>query len=75
MDAKTLNNKLELLQWLSRVEDKSIIEKLLKLRQRVDREHTLSAKEKASIDKGIYDADKQDLMPHTEARKLYEKWL
>jgi len=33
MDAQILNEKLELIQWLSSIEDKSIIKKLIELRK------------------------------------------
>ena len=35
----------------------------------------LSEDERKSIEQGILDADSGKLNPHSEARKLYEKWL
>ena len=35
----------------------------------------ISDAEKESVKSGLEDADKGNLKPHFEARKLYEKWL
>ncbi|MDZ7848914.1 MAG: hypothetical protein U5L96_20525 [Owenweeksia sp.] len=54
-----------------------MIEKLLKFRkeEQADWWDELSEAEKASIEKGIKDADEGKVIPHSEARKAYEKWL
>ena len=77
MESTILNKKLELIQWLSTLEDKSIIEKLLNFRQQETKDwwHTISDEEKTSIENGISDAENKKLKPHSTARKLYEKWL
>ncbi|MEI7489206.1 MAG: hypothetical protein WCJ72_17700 [Chryseobacterium sp.] len=77
MEAQILHKKLELIQWLSTLEDKSIIEKLINLRKEETKDwwNTISEEEKASIEKGITDAENKNLKSHSEARKLYEKWL
>ena len=71
------NKKIELIQWLSTLEDQSLIDKLLKLRdaENTDWWQELSAKEKASIEKGIKEAEEGKLKPHSEVRDMYEKWL
>lgn len=77
MNTRILNKKIELIQWLSTLEDASVIEKLVKFRE-VETEdwwNTVSEDEKISIEKGITDASNQNLKPHSSARKLYEKWL
>lgn len=76
MDSKISNKKIELIQWLSALEDKSVIEKLMKFRMEETKNSAQSAtEEEQSIEKGIKEADNQNLVPHSEARKLYEKWL
>ena len=35
----------------------------------------ISDAEKESVKKGLEDAEKGNFKPHSEARKLYEKWL
>ena len=77
MDIQVLDKKIELIQWLSALEDKTIIEKLVKFRQQETKDwwDTISINEQQSIDKGIAEADNGNLKPHSIARKLYEKWL
>ena len=76
-DTQILNKKIELIQWLSSLEDKAIIEKLLQFRKAETKDwwETTQDEEKASISKGIEDADNNKLKPHSSARKIYEKWL
>ena len=77
MNTQILNKKIELIQWLSTLEDKSIIEKLLKFRKEetTDWWDKISEEEKISIEQGIEEADQKKLEPHSTARKIYEKWL
>jgi hypothetical protein len=76
-DAQILDKKIELIQWLSSLEDKTIIDKLLQFRksETTDWWKTISDSEQISIQKGIEDANKKKLKPHSTARKIYEKWL
>lgn len=77
MSPQLLNKKIELIQWLTSLEDKAVIEKLLRLRKTESEDwwETTSNAEKKSIAKGLEDAEKKRLKPHSSARKLYEKWL
>lgn len=77
MNTQALNEKLELIQWLSTIEDKAIIKKLIEFKEKETKDwwHTISDKEKASIEKGIKQADNKELEPHSKARELYGKWL
>lgn len=77
MDAQMLNKKMELIQWLSSLEDHSIIEKLLKLRKEETQDwwESVSEEEKQSIENGISDADNNKVEPHSSVRNIYEKWL
>ena len=76
-DTQILDKKIELIQWLSSLEDKAIIEKLLQFRKAETKDwwETTQDEEKVSISKGIKDADNNKLKPHSSARKIYEKWL
>ncbi len=71
------NKKLELIQWISTVEDPSIIEKMVALRndEMPDWWDSLSEPEKKSIETGIQDAEQGKLNSHAKAKSLYEKWL
>ena len=77
MDLNLQNKKIELIQWLSTLTDKSIIEKLVKFREseKEDWWNELSTQEKKSIEKGIQDADNGQLTSHKDVKKNYDKWL
>ena len=77
MDLNLQNKKIELIQWLSTLNDLSLIDKLMKIREKekADWWNKLSTTEKESIEKGIQDADNGKLTPHSSAKKSYEKWL
>ncbi|MBK9353463.1 MAG: hypothetical protein IPN09_05660 [Bacteroidetes bacterium] len=77
MNPNILNQKLELIQWLSTIEDSSIIEKIMDLRKKESKDwwNSISEKEKEFIELGLKDAESGKLNPHSTARKLYEKWL
>ncbi len=71
------NVKIELIQWLTTLDDTSLIQKILELRKNQTKDWwaEISEAEKTSIDKGISDADIGNLNSHSEARKVYGKWL
>lgn len=77
MDVSLENKKIELIQWLSTLEDKSLIDQLMKLREKEKKEwwNEISTSEKESIEKGIQDADNGKLTSHSHVKELYEKWL
>ncbi|MGB4958540.1 MAG: hypothetical protein WBO36_03635 [Saprospiraceae bacterium] len=77
MESKILNKKLELIQWVSTLEDKAVIEKLIKFRkeENTDWWDSISDEEKKSIQRGLNDAEMNNLVPHIIVRKTYEKWL
>jgi predicted transcriptional regulator len=71
------DKKLELIQWLSTLEDHVVIQKLLDLKQSESKDWwiALSEAEMDSIKKGLSDAESGKLNPHSEAYKVYGKWL
>jgi len=77
MEINLQNTKIELIQWLTTLDDKSLIQKILDLRKSETKDwwNEISDLEKESIEKGISDADNGKLNSHSEARKTYEKWL
>ena len=77
MDTNIQDKKIELIQWLTTLNDNSILEKIMKLREceKTDWWNEISSAEKESIEKGLEDADSGNLKPHSEVRKLHEKWL
>ena len=77
MNAQILEKKIELIQWLTTLEDKAIIEKLVKLRKEETKDwwSSISTNEQESIEKGISDAEDGKIMPHADVRNLYENWI
>ena len=77
MEMNLQNTKIELIQWLTSLDDKSLLQKIIELRNKQTKDWGLeiSDLEKKSIEKGISDADNGKLKPHSEARKVYEKCL
>jgi len=77
MEANIQNIKIELIQWLTTLDDNSLIQKILELRKNQTKDWwtEISESEKVSINKGISDAERGNLNSHSEARKVYEKWL
>ncbi len=70
--------KIDLIQWLSTIEDESILDKVADLitkERKKDWWLNASDAEKASIEKGINDAENEKLNTHTKARDIYGKWL
>ncbi|HAY89831.1 MAG TPA: hypothetical protein DCY51_10340 [Bacteroidetes bacterium] len=77
MDLGIQDKKIALIQWLSSIEDSTLIEKLIDLRNREESDwwDDTSEDEKAAIKNGLLDAENGKVKPHSEAQKLYEKWL
>lgn len=76
-DVALSNKKIELIQWLSTIEDISILNKIMELRKNESKDwwNSISENEKKSIEAGLNDAENGKLIDHSQARKLYEKWL
>ena len=77
MDINLQNNKIELIQWLSTLNDKSLIDKIMVLRkkEKTDWWNEISSEEQKSIEKGIQDADNGKLTSHSNVKQIYEKRL
>jgi predicted transcriptional regulator len=69
--------KLELIQWLSVLDDVTVLDKLDELKEQSARDwwYEISEAERASVSEGLVDADAGRLKPHSEARAIYEKRL
>lgn len=77
MQTEIESRKLDLIQWLSAVDDLKILDKINDIRTEDVSGWwpDISEEERASIIRGEEDANKGNLKPHSEARKVYEKWL
>jgi hypothetical protein len=72
------SKKIELIQWLSTIEDLKLLNKIADLitqQNKTDWWDELSVSEKESIEKGLTDVKEQKLKLHAKAREVYEKWL
>jgi predicted transcriptional regulator len=69
--------KIELIQWLSVIDDAALLQKIADLKDQDDQDwwDEISEAEKASVDRGLADADAGRLKSHAEARSIYEKRL
>lgn len=67
------NTKIELIRWLTTVEDADMLKKLIEFRD--SSIYELSEAERQSIEEGLEDLKKGDVIPHSEVKKAYEKWL
>ena len=77
LDFNMESKKLALIQWLTSLNDVSMIDKILELKNKESKDwwNETSDEEKESIEKGFEDANSGKLKPHSEIRKKYEKWL
>lgn len=71
------SEKIELIQWLTTLNDQSIIQQLIEIRKSESKDwwKDISISERKSIEEGIINANSANLKPQSEARKIYEKWL
>ena len=77
LDINIETKKLALIQWLTSLNDVSMIDKVMELKQEEKKDwwNEISDEEKESIEKGLSDAESGKLTPHSEIIKKYEKWL
>ena len=73
------SKKLALIEWISSINNIAIINKLVELKENemdfTSYNFLICEKEQQSIDRGIEDANNGKLSAHSEANKIYEKWL
>jgi predicted transcriptional regulator len=76
MNTSVQNRKNKLIQWLSSLEDESIIEKVAKIREAEEKDwwDELSVAEKESIERGMADIDAGRVKTQEEVDKLFAKW-
>lgn len=71
--------KLDLIEWISKLNDKSIIEKIKEVRNSYfhskDWGDNLNREEIESIEEGLKDLEEGRVHSNETARKIYEKYL
>jgi malonyl CoA-acyl carrier protein transacylase len=77
MEIDIQNAKIELIQWLTTLEDSSLIQKLIELKTKETKDwwDEIQPIEKRSVELGLSDADQGKLNAHSKAEKIYGKWL
>ncbi|WP_242204713.1 hypothetical protein [Aestuariivivens insulae] len=77
MGTNIQNAKIELIQWLTTLEDSALIQKIMELRKNETKDwwDKISNAEKESIELGISDAKNGKLKPNSDAESIYGKWL
>ena len=78
-DMNIQSEKLGLIEWLSTLNDISIIEKLKSIKEDYSKSKdwwdTLYKEELESIERGLKDLEEGKIHSHEIARKVYEKYL
>lgn len=71
--------KLDLIEWISRLNDNSIIDRLRQIKEDYSKSKdwwdTLKKEEVESINRGLKDFEEGRIHSHDTARKIYEKYL
>jgi hypothetical protein len=77
MEMNIQNAKIELIQWLTTLDDGDLIQKIIELRRSETKDWAdeLTDPEKKSIELGLSDAENGNLKPNSEAKKIYGNWL
>lgn len=63
--------KLKLIEWLIQLNDTKMLSKLISIKNGESLDDELLE----SIKQGLKDAEEGRVIPHSEVRKKYEKWL
>lgn len=75
MNSSLQDTKIDLIQWLTVLHDQETLQKIMDIRDEMVRFATTTPTQKASIQKGLDDADAGKLHAHSVAKQVYEKWL
>ena len=71
--------KLDLIEWISRLNDSSIIDRLKQIKEDYSNSRDwwdiLKKEELESIKRGLKDFEEGKIQSHETARKIYEKYL
>lgn len=69
--------KIDLIQWLTTIDNAEILKKIKSIKEsEIEAEwYSLSENERKSIDKGLEDVKTGNTIPHSDLKKIYEKYL
>lgn len=76
---KVQAEKLGLIEWIAKLNDVSILEKIKKIHDEYAKNSDwwdeISVTEKESIERGLKDISEGKVYPHDTVKKIYEKYL
>ncbi len=69
--------KIRLIEWLAGLNDTKTLNEFITLKKKkeVDWWDEISGEERAEIEEGLAQADREELVPHKEVMEKYQKWL
>ncbi len=69
--------KLRLIEWLAKLNDTKTLNELITLKKKkeVDWWDAISAEERAEIEDGLAQSDRDESVPHEQVMAKYKKWL
>lgn len=73
MDIRT--KKYHLIEWITKIRDNQLLDKLMKLAEDEDWWNEISQAERDAIEEGLQDLSANRTYDHSEVRSLYEKYL
>lgn len=73
MDIRT--KKYHLIEWITKIRDNQLLDKLLKLAEDEDWWNEISQEERDAIEEGLQDLSANRTYDHSEVSSLYEKYL
>ncbi len=77
MNSELLSLKLDLINWISSLDDLDILNSIKELQngKQVDWWEDLSSAQKDLINKGLEDVKEGRIHSHNEVTKLFDKWI
>ena len=77
MELNIQDKKIELIQWLTTLNDSDVIQSIIELKKMETKDwwNYISEAEKKSIELGVINSKKGNTISHSDVKKLYEKWL
>ena len=72
MDASVSSQKIDLIHWITELNDPSVLAQVNAIKDDVA---ATSYAELQSIERGLNDFQRGNTISHTQAKKRYEKWL
>ena len=67
--------KYQLIEWITGIQDSTLINKLVKIAEQSDWWDEISDAEKQSIERGLKDLDDGKFADHSTVKTLFEKYL